>query len=99
MVCSGVEVNDFRPSSSPQPLKRNSSADRSSRNYPSIAILSSRVLLVSNLRRSNWKCTVKRFFKSTVMMSDSARGAISMQVGMEFVPDRANTQGPFVLRV
>ena len=29
--------------------------------------LSSRVLLVSNLRRSNWKCTVKRFFKSTVM--------------------------------
>ena len=31
--------------------------------------LSSRVLLVSNLRRSNWKCTVKRFFKSTVMSS------------------------------
>ena len=30
--------------------------------------LSSRVLLVSNLRRSNWKCTVKRFFKSTVMI-------------------------------
>lgn len=30
---------------------------------------SSRVLLVSNLRRSNWKCTVKRFFKSTVMKS------------------------------
>ena len=30
--------------------------------------LSSRVLLVSNLRRSNWKCTVKRFFKSTVML-------------------------------
>ena len=29
---------------------------------------SSRVLLVSNLRRSNWKCTVKRFFKSTVMI-------------------------------
>jgi hypothetical protein len=29
--------------------------------------LSSRVLLVSNLRRSNWKCTVMRFFKSTVM--------------------------------
>jgi len=30
--------------------------------------LSSRVLLVSNLNRSNWKCTVKRFFKSTVML-------------------------------
>ena len=26
------------------------------------------MLLVSNLRRSNWKCTVKRFFKSTVMI-------------------------------
>jgi hypothetical protein len=24
--------------------------------------------MVSNLRRSNWKCTVKRFFKSTVMI-------------------------------
>ena len=31
--------------------------------------LSSRVLLVSNLRRSNWKCTVKRFFKSTVTIA------------------------------
>ena len=36
---------------------------------------SSRVLLVSNLRRSNWKCTVKRFFKSTVMrLCRRARG-------------------------
>ncbi len=34
--------------------------------------LSSRVLLVSYLRRSNRKCTVKRFFKSTVMMRWSA---------------------------
>jgi hypothetical protein len=32
---------------------------------------SSRVLLVSNLRRSNWKCTVKRFFKSTVMVVET----------------------------
>ena len=36
--------------------------------------LSSRVFLVSNLRRSNWKCTVKRFFKSTVMIHSVARG-------------------------
>ena len=35
--------------------------------------LSSRVLLVSNLRRSNWKCTVKRFFKSTVMIESIER--------------------------
>ena len=35
--------------------------------------LSSRVLLVSNLRRSNWKCTVKRFFKSTVMIVSDVR--------------------------
>ena len=35
--------------------------------------LSSRVLLVSNLRRSNWKCTVKRFFKSTVMIVSVVR--------------------------
>jgi hypothetical protein len=35
--------------------------------------LSSRVLLVSNLRRSNWKCTVKRFFKSTVMLHHNVR--------------------------
>ena len=34
--------------------------------------MSSRVLLVSNLSRSNWKCTVKRFFKSTVMINSSA---------------------------
>ena len=38
--------------------------------------LSSRVLLVSNLRRSNWKCTVKRFFKSTVMISDITRESL-----------------------
>ena len=34
---------------------------------------SSRVLLVSNLRRSNWKCTVKRFFKSTVIKFKNTR--------------------------
>ncbi len=39
--------------------------------------LSSRVLLVSYLRRSNRKCTVKRFFKSTVMLFRTcARGLI-----------------------
>ncbi len=36
--------------------------------------LSSRVLLVSNLRRSNWKCTVKRFFNSTGMIAYIMRG-------------------------
>ena len=42
--------------------------------------LSSRVLLVSNLRRSNWKCTVKRFFKSTVMLqSTRERGALHLK--------------------
>ena len=58
--------------------KENFSANRSSRNYPSMAILSSRVLLVSNLRRSNQMCTVKRFFKSTVMLLHSCvRKAVS----------------------
>ena len=57
-----------QPSSSPQWSRR------ILLNQPFISQLSkhvslflSRVLLVSNLRRSNWKCTVKRFFKSTVM--------------------------------
>ena len=37
--------------------------------------------MVSNLRRSNWKCTVKRFFKSTVMLrSYHGRGPIPLGV-------------------
>lgn len=68
IACSGVKLNDYSTQ-----LVATVVNERSHQPAVHLAIIqacfssSSRVLLVSNLRRSNWKCTVKRFFKSTVM--------------------------------
>ena len=70
IACSGVKLNDGSTQ-----LVATVVNERSHQPAVHLAIIqacfssSSRVLLVSNLRRSNWKCTVKRFFKSTVMIS------------------------------
>jgi len=69
IACLGVEPNDCSTQLVATAVKENPP-------QPTVHLaiiqacftLSSRVLLVSNLRRSNWKCTVKRFFKSTVMI-------------------------------
>ena len=69
IACLGVEQNDCSTQLVATVVKENPP-------QPTVHLaiiqacftLSSRVLLVSNLRRSNWKCTVKRFFKSTVMV-------------------------------
>ena len=69
IACSGVKLNDGSTQ-----LVATVVNERSHQPAVHLAIIqacfssSSRVLLVSNLRRSNWKCTVKRFFKSTVML-------------------------------
>ena len=69
IACSGVKLNDYSTQ-----LVATVVNERSHQPAVHLAIIqacfssSSRVLLVSNLRRSNWKCTVKRFFKSTVMI-------------------------------
>ena len=75
IACSGVELNEIQPSSSPQWSKRylfNTTVHLAI--IQACFCLSSQVLLVSNLRRSNWKCTVKRFFKSTVMVFEVTHG-------------------------
>ena len=69
IACLGVEQNDC-------PTQLVATVVKENPPQPTVHLaiiqacftLSSRVLLVSNLRRSNWKCTVKRFFKSTVMI-------------------------------
>ena len=72
IACPGVKLNEIQ-------RRHGGQREISSTATVHLAIiqawfsLSSRVLLVSNLRRSNWKCTVKRFFKSTVMVLVQSR--------------------------
>ena len=82
IACLGVEQNDCSTQLVATVVKENPP-------QPTVHLaiiqacftLSSRVLLVSNLRRSNWKCTVKRFFKSTVMMASSTREGVATSSG------------------
>mgnify|MGYP006179861843 CR=1 FL=1 len=75
IACLGVEPNDCSTQLVATAVKENPP-------QPTVHLaiiqacftLSSRVLSVSNLRRSNWKCTVKRFFNSTVMIAYIMRG-------------------------
>ena len=65
--------------------------------------LSSRVLLVSNLRISNWKCTVKRFFNRqgigyatniSYLIVSKARHGCKAMIQVHVIPTRYMVQAP-----